>query len=174
MSITACVSRAQTTADQDLQLASSTCGPARFATTPHVRTFERWRVAACRSRRATGLACRTALRLPPDLGIGRDRPVVGPPVDDRSNLLHDLGHLGVSGIEQTASRRQFGFRDWGMPRLGRPQHRFALLRKTATCRRAIRLRLPFALFHHGSRRRPAFSSHLFTSIIVRKHAPLPT
>ena len=68
---------------------------------------------------------------PPDLGIGRDRPVAGPPVDNRRNLRDDLERLRVSGIEQAASRRQFGFRDWGMPCLGRPQHRLALLRKTA-------------------------------------------
>ena len=29
----------------------------------------------------------------------------------------------MSGIEQPAGRCQFGFRDWGMPCLGRPQHR---------------------------------------------------
>ena len=68
---------------------------------------------------------------PPDLGIGRDRPVAGPPVYDRGNLLDDLGRLGVSGIEQAAGRRQLGFRDRAMPCLGRPQHRFAPLRKTA-------------------------------------------
>ena len=68
---------------------------------------------------------------PPDLRIGRDRPVAGPSVDDRSNLLDDLERLGVSGVEQATGCRQFGFRHWGVPCLGRPQHRLALLRKTA-------------------------------------------
>src|ERR1700687_4201016 len=63
--------------------------------------------------------------LPPNLRIGRDRPVAGTPVDDRDNLLDDLTSLGVSGIEQAASRRQFSFCDRGMPCFGRPQHHFA-------------------------------------------------
>jgi hypothetical protein len=46
-------------------------------------------------------------------------------------LLDDLERLGTRGIEEAASCRQFGFRDWGMPCLGRPQHRLALSRKTA-------------------------------------------
>lgn len=33
----------------------------------------------------------------------------------------------VSRVEEAAGRRQFGFCDWGMPCLGRPQHRPALL-----------------------------------------------
>jgi hypothetical protein len=35
------------------------------------------------------------------------------------------------GSRSAASCRQLGFRDWGMPCLGRPQHRLALWRKTA-------------------------------------------
>jgi hypothetical protein len=65
-----------------------------------------------------------------DLAIGRDRLVAGPPVDNRSNLFDDLRRLRVSGIEQAASRRQFRFRDCGMPCLGHPQHLLAMLRKT--------------------------------------------
>lgn len=46
-------------------------------------------------------------------------------------VLRPLGRFGVRGIEHAAGRRQFGFRDWAMPGQARPQHRFALLRKTA-------------------------------------------
>ena len=67
----------------------------------------------------------------PNLRVGRDRPVAGAPVDDRRNLSGDSGRPGVSGVQQTASHRQFGCRYRRMPGLAQPQRQIAVPWKAA-------------------------------------------